>query len=48
MGDKGQTKNFKFSSVNTDIFYDKSGSSGHFAFKFNQPQGMRALDEFYD
>ena len=48
MGDKGQTKNFKFSFVNTDIFDDKSGSSGHFAFKFNQPKGMRALDEFYD
>ena len=48
MGDKGQTKNFKFSSVDTDIFDDKTGSSGHFAFKFNQPKGMRALDEFYD
>ena len=47
MGDKGQTKNFKFSSVDTDIFDDKSGSSGHFAFSFNQPKGMRALDEFY-
>ena len=48
MGDKGQTKNFKFSSVDTDIFDDKSGSSGHFAFNFNQPKGFKALDEFYD
>ena len=48
MGDKGQTKNFKFSSVDTDIFDDKSGSTGHFAFNFNQPKGFKALDEFYD
>ena len=48
MGDKGQTKNFKFSSVDDDMFDDKSSSSGHFAFSFNQPKGMKALDEFYD
>ena len=48
MGDKGQTKNFKFSSVDDDMFDDKSGPSGHFAFSFNQPKGMKALDEVYD
>ena len=48
MGDKGQTKNFKFSSVDDDMFDDKSGPSGHFAFSFNQPIGMKAMDEFYD
>ena len=48
MGDKGQTKNFKFSSVDDDMFDDKSGPSCHFAFSFNQPKGMKALDEFYD
>jgi len=48
LGDKVQTKYFKFSNVDTDIFDDKSGSSGHFAFKFNQPKGMKAIDEFYD
>ena len=48
MGDKGQTKIFKFSSVEDDMFDDKSSSTGHFAFSFNQPKGMKALDEFYD
>jgi hypothetical protein len=48
MGDKVQTKYFKFSNVDTDIFDDKSGSSGNFAFNFNQPIGMKAMDEFYD
>ncbi len=48
MGDKGQTKNFNFSSVDDDMFDNKSGSSGHFAFSFNQPKGMRALGQFYD
>ena len=49
MGDKGQTKNFKFSSVDTDIFDDKIGSSsGHFAFSFNKQRGFKALDEFYN
>ena len=48
MCDKGQTKHFKFSSVDTDIFADKSGSTGHFTFKFNQPKGMKAIDNFYD
>ena len=42
MGDIGQTKNFKFSSVDIDIFDDKLGSSGHFAFSFNKPKGLRA------
>ena len=48
MGDKGQTKHFKFSSVDTDIFADKSGPTSHFTFKFNQPKGMKAIDNFYD
>ena len=49
MGDKGQTNNFKFSSVDTDIFDDKIGSSsGHFAFSFNKQRGFKALDEFYN
>ena len=49
MGDKGQTKNFKFSSVDTDIFDDKIGSSsGHFAFSFNKQRDFKALDEFYN
>jgi hypothetical protein len=30
------------------MFDNKSGSSGHFVFSFNQPKGLRALDEFYD
>ena len=49
MGDKGQTKNLKFSSVDTDIFDDKIGSSsGNFAFSFNKQRGFKALDEFYN
>jgi len=48
MGDKGQPKYFNFSSVDDDMFDDKSGSPGHFAFSFNQPKGMKAMDEFYD
>jgi hypothetical protein len=30
------------------MFDDKSGSPGHFAFSFNQPIVMKAMDEFYD
>jgi hypothetical protein len=48
MDDKGQAKYFKFSSVDDDIFDDKSGSSGNFEFSFNQPKGIKAMDEFYD
>jgi hypothetical protein len=48
MGDKGQPKYFNFSSVDDDIFDDKSGSSGNFEFSFNQPKGIKAMDEFYD